>query len=223
MNRYEQINEGYYDFKLTQMVNAGENVLWQGKPDKRCFILESIFNPFLPFAFIWFIIDSAFITGIVASGATSQDHSFLYIAIPFFALHLMPVWIYLAGVIFSFRKHRNTEFVITDKAIYISGGSISYECIRKAYEDISDIQIRQGFFDSILHVGDVIIERYTTGYGKHRHTTEHAIIDIYDYQNVYDLVIQTKEAARRRNQIQQETVSEPVSAEPKGYRNIDIE
>ena len=34
------------------MIKSGEKILYEGKPDKKCFIFESLFNPLLPFAII---------------------------------------------------------------------------------------------------------------------------------------------------------------------------
>ena len=42
---------------LVLMVGRDENILWHGKPNKKCFILEVIFNPLLPFALIWLLFD----------------------------------------------------------------------------------------------------------------------------------------------------------------------
>ena len=36
-------------------------ILYAGKPDKKCFIFESIFNPLLPFAVLWGLFDMFFI------------------------------------------------------------------------------------------------------------------------------------------------------------------
>ena len=41
------------DNELTLLVGKGEKILYAGKPDKRCFIFECIFNPLLPFAVLW--------------------------------------------------------------------------------------------------------------------------------------------------------------------------
>jgi hypothetical protein len=41
------------DNELTLLVGKGEKILYAGKPDKKCFIFESIFNPLLPFAVLW--------------------------------------------------------------------------------------------------------------------------------------------------------------------------
>ena len=99
--------------ELKRMVGMDETILYEGKPDKKCFIFESIFNPLLPVAIIWAIFDAGFL-GMAMGGMN-------FIMIPFFLFHLMPVWIYLAGVIFSFRRYRNTYYIVTDHGVYISG------------------------------------------------------------------------------------------------------
>ena len=35
--------------ELKKLINENEKVLYEGKPDKKCFIFESIFNPLMPF------------------------------------------------------------------------------------------------------------------------------------------------------------------------------
>lgn len=50
----------------------------------------------LPFAIIWLMFDSIFIIGFITSGSFIE---MLWYIIPFFALHLMPVWIWLSNVL----------------------------------------------------------------------------------------------------------------------------
>ena len=142
--------------QLNSMIADNENILWYGKPNKKCFLLEAIFNPLLPFAVIWGIIDFAFI-GALLRGDQAANPPPLFFIIPFFALHLMPVWIYLIGVFFSFRNHKNTCFVVTEKGVYSSGGFLASYFKHKAYSQIAEVSVRQGFFDTKLNVGDIII------------------------------------------------------------------
>ena len=39
------------DLKL--LIGENEQIYFEGKPNKKCYILEGIFNPLLPFALIW--------------------------------------------------------------------------------------------------------------------------------------------------------------------------
>jgi len=140
--------------QLKSMISENENIFWEGKPDKKCFIFETIFNPLMPFAIIWAIIDFG-ILGAVAFGAGEQDNILLFL-IPFFALHLMPVWLYLGGVLLCTIRYKNTYYIVTDKAIYISGGIINKSFRTKPFAKMSHINLHRGLFDQIFKVGDVI-------------------------------------------------------------------
>ena len=86
--------------ELRTMVGTDETVLYEGKPNLSCFIFESIFNPLLPVAVVWALFDFNFLKNAMGDMG--------YVLLPFMLLHLMPVWIYLAGAVFSLKKYRNT-------------------------------------------------------------------------------------------------------------------
>lgn len=180
-----------YGSELEMMVGKGENILWRGRPDKKCFIFESIFNPLMPFALLWLIIDLAVI--FMAVGASDVGDSGMgFFLIPFFALHLMPVWIYLGGLFTTIRKYRNTEYIVTDKGIYVSGGWLSKTYEMKPFTDLSHINIHRGIFDQWLGVGDVISQCHHTSTG---HSSQHgghaegiSICDIPDYAKVFQMI-----------------------------------
>ena len=164
--------DNYAKSDLELMVGRDEKILWQGRPNKRCFILEGIFNPLLPFAIIWTLFDSTFIfsilTGIKTGGITMQTVAFPLL---FFLFHMMPVWIYLAGIFFIFRRYRHTEYIITDKGVYISGGLFSYTCNMKPFTEFARVNIHRGIIDQIIGVGDVIL-------------TSNNVADFYSDSNV---------------------------------------
>lgn len=100
---------------LNQQISPNEQVLWSGRKATKVSVLEAIFNPMLPFALIWFLFDLGFILSTrkfsnIANEVFSQNQAssfnggFMFngfFAI-FFVLHLMPVWIYLAGIVTCF-------------------------------------------------------------------------------------------------------------------------
>lgn len=178
-----------YKSDLEAMIGMNETILWRGKPDKKCFILESVFNPMLPFALFWAIVD----LGVIGFTFGASGGMLMFI-VPFMLLHLMPVWIYIGGVIMSFRKHKNTEYIITDKGIYVSGGIFAYKYEMKPFTDLSHINIHRGIFDQWLGVGDVVTVCSHTGYSSnssHSHSSHGlTICDIPDYQQVFAMVKQ---------------------------------
>lgn len=164
--------------ELKSMVGMDETILYEGKPDKKCFIFESIFNPLLPFAIIWAIFDANFL-GIAVGGMQ-------LIMIPFVLFHMMPVWIYLAGVVFLFRKYRNTYYIVTDHAIYVSSGIFTMNLETKTFAELSRVNLHRGIFDQMFHVGDVQLT--TNQYTRKGIPAVMGINSISDYTKVYQLV-----------------------------------
>ena len=168
---------------LKKLVGEQEKILYEGKPDKKCFIFESIFNPLMPFAILWAILDFGIIGGAFFS---MKESGFMYFIIPLMLIHLMPVWIYLAGVVFTLRKYKNTYYIVTDNAIYVSGGVFAKTYNQKPFAELSHVDLHRGIFDQKFNVGDII----TTS---SQHTPNNAsasisICSISNYMEVYNLV-----------------------------------
>ncbi len=166
--------------ELKSMVGMDETILYEGKPDKKCFIFESIFNPLMPFAIVWAVIDMGFFGRTIGIGHMS------FIILPFMLFHLMPVWIYLAGVIFSFKKYKNTYYIVTDHAVYISSGIFTMNLETKTFAELSRINLHRGIFDQIFHVGDVQLT--TNQFTRKGMPAMMGINSISEYSKVFQLV-----------------------------------
>lgn len=164
--------------ELKSMVGSEETILYEGKPDKKCFIFESILNPLMPFAIIWAVFDMSFFR--MSMGGMS------FVIIPFLLLHMMPVWIYLAGVIFSVRKYKNTYYIVTDHAVYVSGGIFTMNLETKTFAELSRVNLHRGIFDQMFHVGDVQIT--TNQYTSKGVPAVMGINSIAEYSKVFQLV-----------------------------------
>lgn len=175
----------YAKSDLELMIGKGEKILWRGKPNKRGFILEGIFNIMLPLAIAWALIDSMCIASIIGEVASSQASIFIIAPLAFILVHMLPVWIYLSGVIFVFRRYKHTEYIITDKCVYISGGLFSYICYMKPFTELSKISIYRGIIDQLIGVGDVVLIDVND--------IELAIEDIKDYRKIFELVKKLQE------------------------------
>lgn len=169
--------------ELKKLVGENEKILYEGKPNKKCFIFESIFNPLLPFALIWAIIDF----GIIGVSFFQSDSSeILFFMIPFMILHLMPVWIYLGGALLTFIRYKNTEYIVTDNAIYVSGGIFSKTFNTKPFAELSHVNLHRGIFDQMFNVGDVITT--SSQFSTDNRTASVSINSISDYIEVYNIV-----------------------------------
>ena len=168
---------------LKKLIGQNEKILYEGKPNLRCYIFESIFNPLLPFAIIWALFDSFFIGAALMS---DSEGGILWFIIPFMLLHMMPVWIYLSGVIFTFRKYRNTYYIVTDRAIYVSGGIFTVNFNTKPFSELSHVDLHRGIFDQMFNVGDIIT---TTDQLSPGNTSANiSICSISNYIEVYNLI-----------------------------------
>ena len=183
------------DNELTLLIGKDEKILYAGKPDMKCFIFESIFNPLLPFAIVWGLFDMFFIGTAFSS---DQSDKVAFFIVPFMALHLMPVWIYLGGALLSFRRYRNTAYIVTDKAIYASGGIFARTYKSKPFAELSHVDLHRGIFDQWFGVGDIITTSAqanpATLNGRGRSTNAGISIDsIANYAEVYKLVKKLQE------------------------------
>lgn len=164
--------------ELKRMVGLDETILYEGKPEKRCFIFESIFNPLLPFAIIWALFD----VGLLGKAVGSMQ----LFMIPFMLFHMMPVWLYLAGVIFAFKRYKNTYYIVTDHAVYISSGIFSMNLEAKTFAELSRVNLHRGIFDQMFNVGDVQIT--TNQFTKKNMPAVLGINSISNYSEVYQIV-----------------------------------
>ena len=177
------------DNELRLMVGDDEKIIYAGKPNKKCFIFESIFNPLLPFALIWGLIDF----GVIGFSMTAKDEKAVFFLVPFMLLHLMPVWIYLGGALMSFRRYQNTSYIVTDKAIYASGGVFSRHYNTKPFAELSHVNLHRGIFDQWFGVGDIVTTSAqanpATMNGRRTSTNAGISIDsISNYMEVYNIV-----------------------------------
>ena len=192
--------------KLLDQLSSSEKVLWYGKKAKGVSVLESVFNPLLPFALIWALVDGFIIFGVTAANNAADVPKGLGLGLlGFFAIHLMPVWMYIGGVLTSAIKAGHTDYCVTDKAVYIQQGVLSSKVFTKPYTDMMTVTCKQGFFDKIFHTGDVVIScgsavnmpgsNVRVNGRPVKNSNDLTIDNISDYQHVMQVVRELQEAA----------------------------
>ena len=158
-----QIDERYFMDNAMQknsiddVVTSNERVLWRGKPNAMSYVLANMVK-MLPIALVWLIFDGTFIF-FLATGMSSGDIplGILAFVIPFFLLHLAPVWIWIGKTIKAAREVRNLEYAITDKRIIIRSGMIGIDFKFINYTEIDSVNVKVGLIDRIFRVGDIYI------------------------------------------------------------------
>ena len=154
-----KINESYFKKEnnmnsntIEDMIDKDEAILLRLKPNKIVFVLSSILR-LLPIALIWGAFDIFAITQF----ASSVSGSDLWFIIPFFALHLFPVWRWIAGIVKAYAEHKNIEYVFTDKRILIRSGIIGIDFKSMFYSEVESVSARVGMLERVFKVGDIYI------------------------------------------------------------------
>lgn len=154
---YFNPNDGIKANKIEDILEEGETILQRLKPDRRDYILEAIFKG-LPFALIWAAFDVFFIVMMVTTGAFAQMGGFMIpVLIGFFALHLLPVWLYIAAIVKRVGGYKNIEYVLTDKRVIIRSGLIGIDFRYFYYSAISSLTVKVGLWDRMFKVGDLYL------------------------------------------------------------------
>lgn len=183
MSKYNNVD--YAPMETNPLV-SGEKELWSGKPKKKAFILNQILG-MAPIAIIWLIFDSFFIVSFISGiKEDAEMANMLFFIIPFFALHLMPVWIWLSQLLTANKKWQNTKYYVTDKRIIIQNGLFAANYQSIYYKDIKNVNLHVGLFDKMLGVGDI---RFDMGYNIHSNRNSMninaAILDIENPMDIY--------------------------------------
>ncbi|MBP5679363.1 MAG: PH domain-containing protein [Bacilli bacterium] len=143
--------------ELRALVGEKEKVFYEGKPDKKCFIFECIFNPMLFIAIFWGLIDMLFLGAFTFASFQSGEMGMMLFIFFFMIIHMMPVWLYLGGVIFSVTRYKNTYYIVTDRAVYASSGIFHKNYNSKPFAELSHVDLHRGVFDQHFGVGDIIL------------------------------------------------------------------
>ncbi len=154
---YFKMTDGMQANRIEDILDEDESVLLRTKPKKKAYIFNSFFKMF-PIAFIWLIFDGGFLAGMIygmVKGAIPI--AILAFIIPFFALHLIPVWMWIGGIVKASAGWKNIEYVFTEKGIILRSGLVGIDFVNIYYSDILGVNLKVGFIDRIFKVGDIYI------------------------------------------------------------------
>ena len=195
--------------QLHNMVGQNENILWSGRPQFKCFILESIFDPMLFVAIPCGVIYLVFFLSIYGAGPEQgviNGHFSFWAALlmtsPWLLFICWPVWFYLGQLVLDCLRYKNIAFIVTDKGFYSSRGIFSLDFKHKPFMEIARVNLHQGIIARMIGTGHIVFEtstnplalRLAMAFDKNQAPTYRrlrnslSIYDIPDYQHVYNLV-----------------------------------
>lgn len=180
--------------QLKTMIGHGETIYYEGNPDTKTFILESVFNPMLPVALIWGTLDlfmlfassKADTASFYVNGQSVEHSTGMTFMLLFMAIHMLPVWIYLAGVLTTFSRLHHSYYIVTNRAVYISSGTFQLHYDVKPFAEMSRVVLHRGVFDRMFGVGDVMIS--TDQRDSKGRPIPMVIANISNYMEIYQMV-----------------------------------
>ena len=161
-----QIDENYFKTdnpmkqnSIEDILSKDEKILQRLKPNRKVLLLESIFKG-LPFVLLWAAFDIFFIVMMISTGAFNENPNLLWVVIPFFGFHLLPLWIYIAKIVKTVAGAKNIEYVFTNKRIIVRSGVIGIDFKNIYYTDVEGINCKVGIFDRMIKVGDLYVKAH---------------------------------------------------------------
>lgn len=145
---------------VEDILEKDEKILQRLKPNAKVIRLEAIFKG-MPLALLWFSIDAVFIVTMFTTGAVEEAPWMIAFMVGFFALHLLPVWLYIANLIKKLAGYKNIEYVFTDKRIIIRSGLVGIDFKSIYYTSLESVNLKVGLFDRLFKVGDIYLKANT--------------------------------------------------------------
>lgn len=179
MLKYDRVMD-YNEMENNPLVD-GEELIWRGEPKKKAYIINQIVV-MMPIAIIWLLLDGSILIPMLKSGEMS------FFMIPFFLIHLFPVWIWLGNVISANRRWKNTKYYVTDRRIIIQNGFFAENYQTIYYKDIRNVNLRVGLIDSLLKVGDIYFDLGEYQSNKGTREISSAFLDVENSREVYSRI-----------------------------------
>ncbi len=157
-----QVDEKYFERSqsgdtIDSVLEDGEKVLFRSKPNKRSYVMAAALK-MLPIAIIWLCFDAAFLTLIgIEISKGNMPKAMLGVLVPFFLVHLAPVWIWISRIVKSTIEIKNIEYAFTDKRVIVRSGVIGIDFKFFYYEKIESVVAKVGLIDRVCKVGDIYI------------------------------------------------------------------
>lgn len=155
---------------LYRQLKEDETILWEGRPNKRAYILtRTICDPII-FGTLWGIF-VAILATVFVSQLDVVDALFAVTVVAFLTVLEAPLWIGIYNIISIRAKYESIYYVITDKRILTRTGVATTHISSISYRDILDTHVNIGVIDKYCGTGSISIS--VVGHCDEAHTLSH--------------------------------------------------
>jgi hypothetical protein len=185
-----------HEEKLRRVLQPGETVLWQGKPQRRAYIWQNY--PMFIFGLFWFGFAIFWNAGVWLDMPTEGPEG-IGIVFRLFGLPFLIIGFYIT---FGQLLHRawewpKVEYLLTNKRLVILSGLFSLRQVSKFLDAISSVDMKTGLLDRGHGTGTIVIDAGTYAYGWSGQWAGFRFLAISDPEEVLRLIQQAREQARK--------------------------
>ncbi len=171
--------------------DANEQIFWTGKPAFIPFLLRGV--PFLILGLLWGAMDYfGFIRPMLNGGVKAKG--FAGFAIPFFALHLLPLWLGILNMARLLLVYGNTCYAYTNKRLMLRSGFWGIDFKTIDYDKIQELEVDVDPIEKLLGVGTIqAFSGNTTNRGARVYDEFVGIQDPYDvFKHIKEVSVDIK-------------------------------
>lgn len=178
--------------KVDTMLAEGESIAMRIKPKALPFTLKksttAIFAGFVLIAiFVVFALSFSNDFSMLALSSIFKNTSFSGLKTLFIIVFLiLPIALISIRIILAIMEHKNTEYVVTNKRVFISSGVLGVDCDHIYFYDIDSVRADVTFFEKIFGVGTVVLASDSKGYAFRQ------ISDVYKIANEIQAITRTE-------------------------------
>lgn len=155
---------------LYRQLKENETILWEGRPNKRAYLLSCTLSDPVIFGTLWGIL-VAILTVMFVSQLDVVDTLFAVTVVAFLTILEAPLWIGIYNIISIRAKYESIYYVITDKRILTRAGVVQTRISSISYRDILNRSINVGVIDKYCGTGSISIS--VAGHCDEAHTLSH--------------------------------------------------
>lgn len=155
---------------LYRQLKEDETILWEGRPNKRAYLLACIICDPIIFGTLWGIF-VAILTAVFVSQMDVVDALFAVTVVAFLTVLEAPLWIGIYNIISIRAKYESIYYVITDKRILTRTGVVTTHISSISYRNILYASVNTGVIDKYCGTGSISIS--VAGHCDEAHTLSH--------------------------------------------------
>ena len=168
---------------IKDIFDPGENLIWEGKPDRVAYIIGSPLQYPLMLIMMGFFLTILYLTRSLQNPSAGFKHE-LVIG----ALFILYGFVYLP--IYRTIHWKYMQYAITDKRVYLASGIIGRDIKVVDYTAISSLYVNVDFIDKIRNCGSVRLTTKAAVDSTNDSRVRATLLHIPDAYNVYKMIKQ---------------------------------